>query len=56
MFKTMFTTFQDVFTKELKDQKPQLVAKLVADARAECAEKNAQKISTGQSLPKETLD
>lgn len=41
LFKTMFVTFQDAFTKELKDQKPQLVAKLVADARAECAEKNA---------------
>lgn len=41
LFKTMFATFQDAYTRELKDQKPQLVAKLVADAKAECADKNA---------------
>jgi hypothetical protein len=37
LFRTMFASFQDAFTKELKDQKPQLVTKLVAEARAESA-------------------
>lgn len=41
----MFSTFQDKYINELKDQKPQLVTKLIADARAECASKNAEKQS-----------
>lgn len=35
----MFATYSDAYTKELKDQKAQLVAKLIADAKAESADK-----------------
>lgn len=31
----MFTTFGDAYTKELREQKAQLVTKLVSEAKAE---------------------
>jgi hypothetical protein len=40
LFKTMYESTSDEFIKELKDQKPQIINKLVNDVKVELANRN----------------
>jgi hypothetical protein len=39
LFRTMFATFQDSYVAVLKNQKQQLITKMLSDAKADFAEK-----------------
>lgn len=55
LFRTMYATFQEAYIQILKDQKPALVTKLINDAKAENADKNAAKQTANEksTIPKE---
>ena len=48
LFKIMFATFGEAYSKELKEQKQQLVTKLLTEAKAEVADKGGEKADLAQ--------